>query len=95
VQGIETEATNEERLPVGRIMARFRSSDSQSGVCGALCSDPWVGDSNPSSTDYFHIIVYQPSASRDHWRSALWTIQFVACRSSLSYIAILQERRLE
>jgi len=57
------------------------------GRCGVVVahslSDPWVIGSNPSSA-YFHIIVHQPSASWDHWRSAHWTIKFVDCCSSLS-----------
>jgi len=41
--------------------------------------------SNPS-TAYFHIMVHQPSASWDHWRSAHWTIHFVDRCSSLSLL---------
>jgi len=52
------------------------------GVVGSTLAFRSIG-SNPS-TAYFHIMIHQPSASWDHWRSAHWTIQFVDSCSSLS-----------
>jgi len=51
------------------------------GVVGSTLAFGSIGYGFESNIAYFRIIVHQPLASWDHWRSARWTIRFVACRS--------------
>jgi len=57
-------------------LLRFRLSCVEEGVVNSILAF--------GSTAYFQIMLHQPSASWDYWRSAHWTIQFVDCCSSLS-----------